>query len=222
MRTKTGTLVQNGVEYKHYPPPNRLVKVMKLKYARPLLEKGALRLSHAEIYRKMENPELGDPNDSKGMLTMKGHWFSTDTVNPVYVFSMSLDTISKKRIREIAHGAGYDCVLRIVDPQAFFERIRKALLHRGRPYWVHCGKVKYNRGAQVTKKALNAQQFNHNVFQKAASYRRDKEYRLSVSDISLHSRRCRFIKLVLGRCVGLVRIERLPNPSLQPPRNPRR
>jgi hypothetical protein len=214
LRTKTGTIIVDGIEYKHYPPPSVLVKVMKEKYARLLQSKGILRLSHADIYQKMENPQLGDPHDTKGMFTMAGHQYPTGTVNPVFVYSMALNTISNKRVIEIAHSEGYDCVLIIQYPQAFFRKIKQALLRRGRQYWVHCGTVKYNRGAQVTMKALNSQQFNHNVFQKSPSFRRDKEYRLSVSDLSFHPRRGQYINLALGRCVGIVKIEKLPNQAL--------
>ncbi len=212
MRTKTGTMIVNGIEYKHYPPPRVLVKIMKRKYANLLLSEGILRLSHAEVYQTMENSQLGDPFDTNGMFTMANHQYHTGTVNPVFVFFMSRDTISSKRVLEIAASAGYDCVLKIQNPQAFFEKVRRSLLRRGRQYWVHCGTVKYNRGAQVSKKALNSQQFNHNVFQKSSSFRRDSEYRLSVSDLSLHPRRAKYINLVLGRCAGIVKIQKLPNP----------
>lgn len=209
MRTRSGTIIEKGIEYKFYPPPPVLVKVMKEKHAKNLREHGAVRLTHADVYRAMENQQLGDCHDSRGMLTMEGHEYHTSTVNPVFLFSMSIQNITHKRISEIAESEGYDCLLTISNPEVFFQRIREALLRRSRKYWVHCGKVKYNRGVTVSKNALNSQQFNHNIFQKSHIFRMDKEYRLSVSNLSLHPRQQKYINLAIGKCTRIVTIEKL-------------
>jgi hypothetical protein len=212
-RTKTGTVLKDGIEYKHYPPPSVLIKIMKRIHARPLLSTGRLRLANVTYYQKLENDHLGDTRDGIGMFRRKGHEYTTGTANPVFVCCMSLKTLSHKRVLEIARSEYYDCILRIHDPEAFFRRIYASLKARRGCYWLHCGRVQYNRGKEVTKRALASQQFNHNVFQKAPLFRRDQEYRLSVSNISLHPRSGQFINLVLGRCSDIMTIEDLPNNS---------
>jgi hypothetical protein len=210
-KTKTGSVVEKGVEYNHYPPPKALIKIMKRRYAFSLIRSGSLRLGNVTFYRKMENDQLGDPNDGLGMFHMQGHPYTTSTSNPMFVWCMSLPQISKKRILEIARSENYDCVLKVNDPEEFLQRIRRCLEHGKKRFWVHCGTVRYNRGKEVSKRALNSQQFNYNIFQKSQVSRRDREYRLSLTDLTYNQRKTQFIKFTVGKCSDIMTIENLPN-----------
>ena len=76
-RTQTGTFLVNGIEYNERPPPERLVRVMKRKWAEELASKGSLRLHTLEYFRKWENKVLGDPNDGiSSAWARHGIWIS--------------------------------------------------------------------------------------------------------------------------------------------------
>ena len=71
IKTQTGTFYseKEGVEYNEYPPPGKLIKVMKKFWAEKLRLKGAIRFGNLEEYRNWENEILGDANDGKVLAT---------------------------------------------------------------------------------------------------------------------------------------------------------
>src|SRR5437763_12807747 len=75
-RTKSGTLVVDGVEYSTYPPPRAIVKAMQHQWANQLVIAGSMRFGSLEYYRKLENAVLGDPNDGEGLFHMNAHPFA--------------------------------------------------------------------------------------------------------------------------------------------------
>ncbi len=210
---KTGmeTLLVKGVEYNEYPPPVKLVKVMKRCWADELISKGAMRFGNLEVYRSWENKILGDENDGNGMYTMKGHQYNTGSANEVFAWCTSFPEISDKRILEIAKSNNYDCIVEINSPLELFQRISRALGNEyNGDFILHCGPVSYDRGSEVDKEALNSQQFHFNVFQKGINFQGDNEYRLSITNYSLKKNYGSVVFVHIGNCSDIVEIKELP------------
>ena len=211
-KTLTGTFYseKEGVEYNEYPPPAKLIKVMKKCWAKKLIE-GDIRFGNLEEYRSWENKVLGDKNEGQGMYVMRGHEYHTGSMNPVYAWCASLPGISHGRIWDIAKSNNYDYLVEIKCARKFIERISKSLQLK---YWeksaphLHCGKVKYDRGSKVSKKTLNKQKFHFNIFQKSSTFRKDKEYRLSITGpLGPPHKECIFLDI--GNCADIITIKKL-------------
>ena len=207
----SGTFVVNGVEYNDYPPPDKLIKVMKKCRAEELISQGTMRFGNLEEYRKWENEVLGDINDGNGMYTMKGHEYNTGSANEIFAWCSSLATISNKRVLEIAESNNYECTIEISSPLELFQRISKALTteYNG-DFILHCGPVAYDRGSEVDKGILNSQQFHFNVFQKGTNFQEDSEYRLSLTNYSLKKNYGIGVFVNIGNCSDIVQIKELP------------
>ncbi len=171
MSTKSGTMIVNGVEYNTYPPPSALVKVMKSRWAKELIDYGNIRFGSLESYREWENAILGDPNDGKGRLHMMGHPYDTDSGNPVYAWCASLPTITTDRTLLLAEHGSYDSVVRISDPLLFIQRVCNILVRSYKTMYLHCSPVSYNRGEEVNKRTLNSQKFHFNVLPERSLFR---------------------------------------------------
>ena len=213
-KTLTGTFhsEKEGVEYNEHPPPAKLIKVMKKCWAEELI-KGAIRFGNLEGYRSWENQVLGDKNDGQGMYVMNGHEYHTDSMNPIYAWCASLPEISYRRIRKIAKSNNYDCLVEIKCARKFIGRISKSLhaKYRGNSTLpLHCGKVQYDHGDVVSIGTLNNQKFHFNVFQKSSTFRKDKEYRLSITGpLGPPHEKC--ISLDIGKCSDIITIKKLPS-----------
>ncbi len=210
IKTKTGTLVVAGTEYNKYPPPPKLLRVMKRCWADELINKGIFRFGNLEQYRKWENEILGDINDGHGMYKMNDHEYNTGSINSVYALCTSLPEISQQRINQIAKSNGYDCIVEINNPAQFINRITNYLTttHKGDLH-LHCGKIRYDRGNDVDKKTLNSQQFHHNVFQKNAVFSEDFEYRLSLTNCTFNEEFGDVVNVEIGNCSDIVKIKNL-------------
>lgn len=182
MKTQSGTYLADGIEYNEYPPTNKLIKVMHLQWAMELIQNGLIRFRNLEYYRQWENAQLGDPNDGNGLYHLDGHPMQAGSVNDVFAWCLSLPEISKARLLEMAKPDNYDCIITIKAPEEMFRRIQRYLQQNSRGFSLHCGRVRYDRGSEVDKVTLNAQKFHYNVFQKAARFQEDKEYRVSIVD----------------------------------------
>lgn len=225
-RTQSGTFLSNGIEYNDFPTPGLLVKAMSRKHAESLLDSGILRIRHLEYFRNWENKVLGDANDGKGQYLLKGNPMDTDSINDVYAWCLSYPEIADSRLTLFTEQGGYNCKLVIHDPEELFQRIRKWLANNRSKLWVNCGAVKYDRSQEIDKETLNSQPIFFNVFQKAASFIEDHEYRLSIINCTfrcLHNE-CsptegKYIDLEIGSCRDIASIEDLPNninkPSLR-------
>ena len=220
IKTQKGTFYseKEGVEYNEYPPPAKLIKVMKKRWAEELKLKGAIRFVSLEEYRKWENSILGDTNDGKGMYVMSGHEYHTDSMDEIYAWCASLPGISHRRILDIAESSDYDCLVEIKCARKFIERISKSLHSKDRrnsTLHLHCGKVQYNRGDKVSIGTLNNQKFHFNIFQKSSTFREDKEYRLSLTRVPIIP--CtrtghlepEYISLHIGNCSYIITIKKL-------------
>ena len=212
-KTLTGTFYseKEGVEYNEYPPPAKLIKVMKKCWAEELKLKGAIRFGNLEEYRSWENKVLGDKNDGQGMHAVNGHEYHTGSMNPIYAWCASLPGISHGRIREIAKSNHYDCLVEIKCARKFIERISKSLHSKcqgNSTLRLHCGKVQYDRGNVVSIGTLNNQKFHFNVFQKSSTFRKDKEYRLSITG-PLRPPHKKCISLDIGNCSDIITIKKL-------------
>jgi hypothetical protein len=210
-KTETGTFIVRGVEYNDYPPPGKLIKVMKRCRAEGLISHGTMRFGNLEEYRKWENEVLGDINDGNGVYTMDGHQYNTGSSNEVFAWCTSLPEISNKRVLEIAQSNEYECLVDISSPLEFFRHISKALsFEYNGDFILHCGSVSYDRGSEVDKATLNSQQFHFNVFQKDTKFQDDKEYRLSITNSSL--KRCygNGVFVNIGSCSDILQIKELP------------
>jgi hypothetical protein len=207
---ESGTEFVDGVRYNTYPPPDGLVKVMKRCLAEYLLSEGAMRFGSLAYYRKLGNPVLGDSNDGEGMLRWKEHPYEVGSMNPVYAWCAALPTINPERVNLLAEHEKYDCLVRINQPRVLIQRVRAALLAKGRNLLLHCAEVSYNRGEEVNKVTLNSQKFHFNVFQKDASFAEDKEYRISLTDAEFRPE-LSHIDLQVVKCTDIMEIEELPN-----------
>lgn len=215
IKSQSGTVIVDGVEYSTYPPPDGLIKVMKRCWADHLLCEGAIRFGSLAYYRKWENAVLGDANDGKGMFRMNGHPYEVGSGNPVYAWCASLPTISPERINLLAEHGKYDCLVRIRQPRILIQRMRAELLAKGKNLRLHCAEVSYNRGAEVDKVTLNSQKFHFNVFQKDPRFTEDKEYRVSLTDVRIRPESMCHIDLQVGECSDIMVIEELPNIGVQ-------
>jgi len=210
-KTVSGTFVVNAVEYNDYPPPGKIIKVMKKCRAEELVSRGTMRFGNLEEYRKWENQVLGDINDGNGMYTTNGHEYNTGSANEVYAWCSSLPTISNKRILEIANSNKYGCIVEISSPLELFQRISKTLTAKYHgDFILHCGPVAYNRGSEVDKDTLNSQQFHFNIFQKGTNFQDDNEYRLSLTNYSLKKNYGSGVFVHIGNCSDIVWIRELP------------
>lgn len=217
-KTQFWVIQPNGIEYNDFPAPCQLVKAMSRKHAERFLESGILRIRHLEYFRNWENKVLGDASDGKGQYLLKGAPMDTDSINDVYAWCLSSPKIANSQLTIFAEQGGYDCKLVIYEPEEIFKRIRKWLTSNRPNLWVNCGAVKYDRGQEVDKVTLNSQPFCFNVFQKAASFKENQEYRLSITNYTferLHgefsSPDDKYIDLEIGNCRDIVSIEELPN-----------
>ena len=222
-KTRTGTycLKEEGVEYNEYLPPAKWVKVMKKRWAEELRLKGTIRFGNLEEYRNWENEILGDKNDGQGMHVMNDCEYHTNSMNEIYAWCASLPGISHRRILDIAKSNNYDCIVEIKCALKFIERISKSLHAKDRrnsTLHLHCGKVQYDRGDQVSMKRLNNQKFHFNVFQKGNTFCKDKEYRLSLTrapiipctrtgPFELPYKECIFLDI--GNCSDIITIKKL-------------
>lgn len=217
-RTQSGTILSNGIEYNDFPAPKLLVKAMSREYADSLIDSGKLRIRHLEYFRNWENKVLGDINDGYGQYHLNDDSMDTTSMNDVYGWCLSSPEIADSRLTLFAENGGCDCKVVIHDPAEMFQRIKKWLVQNHPKLWVHCGAIKYDRGQAVDKNTLNSQQHHYNVFQKAASFEEDQEYRLSITNLSsesLHDE-CfppekKFIDLEIGNCCDIASVEDLPN-----------
>lgn len=207
MRTRSGTEIEDGIEYSTYPPPDCLVKVMKRCWAERLLFEGAIRFASLAYYRKLENSVLGDPNDGEGMLRMNGHPFEVGSINSVYAWCSSLTTITPERINVLAMHGDYDCLVRINQPSILIKRVQLA---KSKYLHLHCAEISYSRGTEVDKMTLYSQKFHFNIFQKDERFSEDREFRLTLTDNSLKPEYRFYIDLRIGECSDIMEIKKLP------------
>lgn len=222
-RTLSGTILSDGIEYNNFPAPRLLVKAMSREHADPLIDSGKLRIWHLEYFRNWENKILGDANDGNSQYLVDGHPMETSSMNDVYAWCLSSPKIADSRLTLFAEHGEYDCKVVIHDPVEMFQRIKKCLVQNHPKLWVHCGAVKYDRDQEVDKNTLNSQQFHYNVFQKAASFKEDREYRLSITNCAferLHdecsSPKEKYIDMEVGNCRDIASIEELLNKANKP------
>jgi len=210
-RTRSSTLIVNGIEYNEYPSPGQLVKLMERKWANELLNSGSVRLRKLEYYRRWENDLLGDPNDGEGLYHRRGHPMEAGSINDVYGWCLSLPDIPSTRISLLAHHGGYDCMVRIHAPEEFFRRAQDWLSAHLNGFLLHCGRVNYNRGEEVDEQTLKSQKFHFNVFQKDPRFQDDMEYRMAVTNSTFTSLPGDHLDLALGDCTDIISIEDLPD-----------
>jgi hypothetical protein len=169
-----------------------------------------MRFHSLDTYRRWENAELGDPNDGEGMFRMQGHQYCMGSGNPVFAWCAALPCISPQRLRLLAQSGNYDCLLYVQNPTALIARIRSTLDATKAKMHMHCAQISYNRGEAVNERALNSQNFHFNVFQKSARFAEDEEYRLSLTDLSLHQVERDYVDIVIGDCSDIVTLGSLP------------
>ena len=202
--TKTGTVLIDGIEFNESPPAC-LVRATEHVWATRLRDEGVIRLNSVEHYRQVESPELGDSGEGRGIFHVDGHQYSAESVNEVYIWCWALPDTPADILLSLS--PTYDSVITITDPTKFTKRIYAQLNKLGVVFAPHLGKVAYTRGAEVSKRALNAQKFSYNIFQKAAIHAHQAEYRLSFTNVSFRRLGLQYLDLALGDCNDVVRIE---------------
>ncbi len=203
--TKNGTVVVNGIEYNEFPFPDSLIKATEMKWALKLRDEGCIRLNSIEFYQNLENPELGDVNEAKGMLKLDGHPMECGSVNEVFIWCSAIPEASPKILKGL--NDSYDAIVRIHDAEKFVNRIVSTAKLADFILYPHLGKVKYNRGEEVTKEAHNNQRWHYNVFQKSSGYAHQMEYRLSFTNVTFKRIEKKYLDLSLGKCRDIITIE---------------
>ena len=202
--TKNRTVLANGIEYNEYPSPSSLIKATEIKWALKLRDEGSLRLNSVEFYQALENPELGDRNEAKGMLKLDGHPMEVGSANEVFIWCSAIPGTSPDILKSL--NPSYDAIVLVRDVEEFVKRIVSTAKSEGYELYPHIGKVNYNRGEEVSKVALNSQQWHHNVFQKSWDYSHQEEYRLSFSNLTLQRIDKKHLDLSLGNCNDIIEI----------------
>lgn len=203
--TKSGTVVVKGIEYNEHPPPSSLIKATEMKWALKLRDEGSIRLNSVEFYQALENPELGDSNEAKGMLKLNGHPMEVGSTNEVFIWCSAIPETSPDILKSL--NPSYDAIVRVLNVDEFVKRIISNVESLGYTLHPHIGKVNYNRGEEVSKEVLNDQQWHHNVFQKSPDYSHQEEYRLSFSNVTFQRIDKEHIDLSLGNCNDIIEIE---------------
>lgn len=203
--TKSGTVIVNGIEYNEHPSPSSLIKATEMKWALKLRDEGCLRLHSVEFYQALENSELGDKNEAQGMLKLYGHPMEVGSATEVFIWCSAIPEASPENLKGL--NPSYDAIVRVHDIEEFVKRIVSTAKSGGYTLYPHVGKVKYNRGEEVSKDELNNQQWHHNVFQKSPDYSHQEEYRLSFSNFTLQQIDKKHIDLSLGNCNDIIEIE---------------
>ena len=199
-RAQSETIIYNGIEYNDFPIPILLFKAMSREWASLLIDSGILKIRHLDYFRNWENEVLGDPNDGNGQYHVNSHPMETGSVNDVYAWCLSFPEITPNRLAVFAEQSSFNCLVVIRNPEAMFQRIRAYLVANRQGYRVHCGSVKYDRGKEVDKKALNSQPFHYNVFQKSVFFQEDREYRLSINNCTFSRLQDKHLDLEIGNC----------------------
>lgn len=205
IRTNTGTWMVQGVEYNEYPPPRNIIKAMERKWALPLIEEGAFRVRKLEYYQELEHDQLGDINEGRGLFHLHGHPMEVGSANEVYVWCASLPDMAPSFLTDIADE--YDCIIRILKPMEFINRVASHLSRTGSGYRLQCGTISYARGDEVDKQTLNSQQFHFNVFQKARAFRHQMEYRISIINCTFQIDPGDSLDVKIGDCRDIIKIE---------------
>ena len=112
----------------------------------------------------------------------------------------------------LAKEGEYDCLVYIRQPLVLIQRVRRILADR--PLHFHCSHVVYNKGFEVDQATLNSQDYQSHVFQKDPCRAEDKEYRLSLTDVSPYGEDKDAITLEIGDCSDIMDIQDLPNLTL--------
>ncbi|MGD0274826.1 MAG: hypothetical protein ABSB79_02045 [Syntrophales bacterium] len=206
METKNGTKFIDGIKYDKYPPPVTLIKATEFKWAEKLLNEGSIRLNSIEYYETIENPELGDVNEGKGMLRLNGHLMQTGSVNEVFIWCSALPGTSASILKEI--DPSYDTMICITDVVEFTKRIFSALKDYGYRWLPWRGQVTYNRDIEVSKKTLNNQDWQFNIFQKSAKHKHQREYRMSFTNVSVQRKKEKWIDISMGYSGDIMTIEK--------------
>lgn len=194
----------DGIEYNEYPPPSSVIKGTESKWAYKLRDSGEIRLNYINFYHNLENPDLGDKNEGRGMLRVNGHPMESGSINEVFVWCSALDSTPHATLKSFK--TNYDTVIQITDPIEFTKRIRKTAKDKGYDLMPHLGQIQYNRGDEVTNQELNSQKWHANVFQKECSYSHQQEYRFAFSNYTFDEIGLEYLDLILGNCSGIIKI----------------
>lgn len=205
IETQSGTKIVDGIEYNQYPPPGTLIKATESKWAEELLNEGSLRLNAVEYYQSIENPELGDVNEGQGMLRLHGSPMQTGSLNEVFIWCSALSDISTITLKGL--NSSYDTIIRITNVIEFTKRIATALNGLGFKWLPHLGQVTYDHGNEVSKETLNNQKWLHNIFQKNARYKHQREYRMSFTNASFQRTNKKWIEISIKDSKDIITIE---------------
>ncbi|KHE90360.1 MAG: hypothetical protein K8F52_18615 [Candidatus Scalindua rubra] len=205
IETQSGTKLLNGIEYNEYPPPASIIKATELKWAKKLRSDGLIRLYSVRYYQVLENPELGDANESCGMLRHNGNPMEIGSTNEVFIWCSAMPNTSIDVLKSL--DKTYDTIIRISNVEEFASRIMTALKELKYTFLPpHLGQVKYNRGEEVSQETLNNQKWHCNIFQKSSEFVHQNEYRMSFVNISSNQISKEYLDINIGNCNDIVQI----------------
>lgn len=201
---KNSTTFVDQIEYNDYPPPPFLLKAMERRFALPLISNGAIRIQSISYFHTLENRNLGDPNEGKGLFTLNGHPMRTSLGNEAFVWCTALPDTSNDSL--LAFSEKYDTIIKIESVEKFLERLKMAIYKGNLPTHIHCGRVVYNRGTEITKEELNDQKWASNIFQKDTYYQHQNEYRFLLTNVVFKNPIGDYIDLQMGNCSDIISI----------------
>lgn len=198
------------VEFRSYPPPKSLVKLMEYDWAKLFLTRGLMRFGSLESYRTWENKELGDPNDGNGMLRISGLPHGIRSRNPEYAWCSSLTKITPARMRILADSGRYNSLVLIRDPLTLIRRVLTAIRNKQANYLLPlCALAEYDKGEEDEKAALGGLKERF-LYQKDHRFADDFEYRLLLTDARHGIQSDDHLDICVGDCSDILTIEALP------------
>lgn len=205
--TKSGTMIIEEIEFNEIPP-SALKRATKREWGNALIQRGSIRMNSLAYLRNLEDVQRGDENEGKSLYLLNGHPMTTDSMNEVYAWCTSEESVRDEDIRGMFQGT--DTVLRIKDPMELARRIARAARAEkavDRHLRLHCGFVKYTHGDSITKDSLNNQLWHYNVFQKdKRRFHSQREYRFSLTNVSFNRIDKDHLDLEVGYCGNIVSI----------------
>lgn len=146
--TPSGTFKITGIEGIEFneSPPTSLKRALTKKYAELLINEGSIKLNSLKLLQEIETMPRGDNNEGIGSYSVEGKDEVCDQVHDAFIYCTAMGTIENEDLLKTFHDC--DTVVEITDPLEFCRRIRALSIFDH--YNVHCGTVKYDRGAAPT------------------------------------------------------------------------
>ncbi len=203
-RTNSNTFWVCGTEYNEYPPPAYLLKSMQKQHTLTLIQYGSIRIQKIDYFVEIENKELGDVDEGEGMYQLEENPIRTSSGNNLYIWCCSMPNTKHHALINLSEN--YDVIIKIEKIEEFVSRLQESLSKKYPKFHVHCGKVKYDRGKEISRKTIAKLKWNYNAFQKNHSFAHQKEYRIVFTDVSEKGYAINYLDMSIGDCSDIIKI----------------